>query len=179
MTGSSWAGNSFIKVFQMLSYKIKMSYSCWKESRMLNEHLIYTIGKTIQEKQELALHGLQRFLSKIDDKSVQEQLRQLARQLLIKLNSIGNSGSVSMKKDVNEAAELFIRAEAARIDQATAVDLEKFKELVVAYSETIFQAEQAIRVSRRSKIRQYLQQLARFILSSCNLVTSMDKISSS
>ena len=43
----------FMPVFQRLKFKIKISYSCWKNQKYLPDQILSSIGKTIEEKVQL------------------------------------------------------------------------------------------------------------------------------
>ena len=42
--------NQFMKVFQMLKFKMKLSYSCWREKKDMSDHVLKSIKDSIDEK---------------------------------------------------------------------------------------------------------------------------------
>ena len=42
--------DQFMKVFQMLKFKMKLSYSCWREKKDMVDHVLKSIKDSIEEK---------------------------------------------------------------------------------------------------------------------------------
>ena len=158
-------GSKLMKVFQRLKFKMKVSYSCWKNKMMLKEFALTTIKSSIIEKHQVASKQLMKFLvnmkeetrSTLDEQAIELipfsiDLRQSAAEILAEL-SYGD-----FKKEANLVMIL------ART-RMTAPLQTKFRQLTHAYWEASNDLSRIVKKLIKSEVKKSLNYVTDFVLS--------------